>query len=120
MIEDGRPQNATFLEYQVPSMLDVPIDLLGREVYQRRNDRQPLVVVDRATAPVKEVVRTGADVDVTAFPAPHHHAMDPGPYVTATASMSSRPTDPLRSASSNTGTIASTCAREASSGTTPP
>jgi 2,5-furandicarboxylate decarboxylase 1 len=68
---------------RLAELLELPIDLLVREVYQRRNDRQPLVVVDRAAAPVKQVVRTGADVDVTAFPAPHHHDMDPGPYVTA-------------------------------------
>ncbi len=44
----------------------------------------------------------------------------PGPAVTATASMSSGRTPALANAPSMTGTIASRCARLATSGTTPP
>jgi hypothetical protein len=45
---------------------------------------------------------------------------NPGPAVTATASMSLLPTPALAIARSMVGTIASTCARAAISGTTPP
>src|SRR3954453_7124062 len=44
----------------------------------------------------------------------------PGPWVTATASTSSRVMPAWFSASRTTGTIARRCSREASSGTTPP
>ena len=33
-------------------------------------------------APVKQVVEKGADIDVRRFPAPLHHRMDPGRYIT--------------------------------------
>src|SRR5690606_24773616 len=44
----------------------------------------------------------------------------PGPYVTATASRSARPAPASSSAWRTTGTTSCWCAREASSGTTPP
>ena len=39
-------------------------------------------VVSRDQAPVKQVVEKGADIDVRRFPAPLHHRMDPGRYIT--------------------------------------
>jgi hypothetical protein len=44
----------------------------------------------------------------------------PGPTVTATTSMSQNVTSAMVSASARAGLIAWTCAREATSGTTPP
>lgn len=41
------------------------------------------VVVQRGEAPVKEVIRKGVEVDLNILPAPVHHEMDPGPYITA-------------------------------------
>ena len=41
------------------------------------------VVVDRASAPVKQVVRTGADADLYDLPVLTHHEMDLGPYLTS-------------------------------------
>ena len=49
------------------------------------------VVVDGG--PVKEVVRTGADVDLLALPQIVHHAADAGPYVTAAISFARDPED---------------------------
>ncbi|HME42594.1 MAG TPA: UbiD family decarboxylase [Syntrophorhabdales bacterium] len=40
------------------------------------------VVIDRKAAPVKEVVRSGNDVDVGELPAARYHEMDVGPYLT--------------------------------------
>jgi 2,5-furandicarboxylate decarboxylase 1 len=41
------------------------------------------VTVDAATAPVKEVVLTGADADLTKLPAMWTSEADPGPYIAA-------------------------------------
>ncbi len=49
------------------------------------------VVVD--TGPVKEVVRTGGDVDLLALPQIVHHAADAGPYITAAISFAKDPED---------------------------
>ncbi len=51
----------------------------------------PPVVVD--TGPVKEVVRTGGDVDLLALPQIVHHAADAGPYITAAISFAKDPED---------------------------
>ena len=44
---------------------------------------EPLIV-DRADAPVKDVVRVGDEVDVRELPAGRYHEMDVGPYLTMT------------------------------------
>ena len=49
------------------------------------------VVVD--TGPVKEVVRTGRDVDLLTLPQIVHHAADAGPYITAAISFAKDPED---------------------------
>ena len=49
------------------------------------------VVVD--TGPVREVVRTGADVDLLALPQIVHHGADAGPYITAAISFAKDPED---------------------------
>ncbi len=43
----------------------------------------PPVVVDRASAPIAEVVETGSAIDLSGLPATVQHALDPGPYLTA-------------------------------------
>ena len=43
----------------------------------------PPVVVD--TGPVKEVIWTGAEADLTRLPIPTHNALDGGPYLTGAA-----------------------------------
>ena len=49
------------------------------------------MVVD--TGPVKEVVRTGGDVDLLALPQIVHHAADAGAYITAAISFAKDPED---------------------------
>ncbi len=50
--------------------------------YARREERRvPPAVVAPDAAPVKEVVRTGGDVDLRRFPIVRHHRMDAGPYI---------------------------------------
>ncbi len=49
------------------------------------------VVVD--AGPVKEVVRTGGDVDLLALPQIVHHGADAGPYITAAISFAKDPED---------------------------
>ena len=50
--------------------------------YARREDTlvDP-VVIDPKNAPVKEVVKTGDDVDLSDLPIVRHHEMDGGPYI---------------------------------------
>jgi 2,5-furandicarboxylate decarboxylase 1 len=54
----------------------------GVACYERVQKRLKPVVVTRPEAPVKQVVEKGAAVDVRRFPAPLHHRMDPGRYIT--------------------------------------
>lgn len=59
-------------------------EMVGRDYYDKtRRERQPVLKVKKEEAPVKEVVKTGAAVDLSEFPALKHHYMDPGPYFTA-------------------------------------
>jgi UbiD family decarboxylase len=50
--------------------------------YARREERRiaPLLIPP-AEAPVKEVTRSGGDVDLREFPIVRHHRMDAGPYI---------------------------------------
>ncbi|MBM2811727.1 MAG: UbiD family decarboxylase [Chloroflexi bacterium] len=57
--------------------------LLGRELYERRAARVKPVVIPRAEAPVKHVVKTGDSIDLCELPAIVHAAWDPGPYLSA-------------------------------------
>jgi 2,5-furandicarboxylate decarboxylase 1 len=43
--------------------------------------RIPPVVIDKKSAPVKEVVKMGRDVDLFDLPVMRHHEMDGGPYI---------------------------------------
>lgn len=54
---------------------------LGCEMHERRAQRIKPVVVDRAAAPVKEVVVTGPAVNAREIPALVHAGWDPGPYI---------------------------------------
>lgn len=53
----------------------------------------PVAPVAVAAGPVKEVVRTGREVDLLALPQIVHHAADAGPYVTAAISFARDPED---------------------------
>ncbi len=62
--------------------LGADVQQAGVACYERVQERRKPVVVARNEAPVKEVVEKGSDVDVRRFPAPLHHRMDPGRYIT--------------------------------------
>jgi len=48
---------------------------------EREEQRIPPTIVDKKQAPVKEVVKTGSDVDLFELPIMRHHYMDGGPYI---------------------------------------
>jgi UbiD family decarboxylase len=62
--------------------MGVTVQQVGVTCYERVQQRLKPVVVSRSEAPVKQIVEKGAELDVRAFPAPHHHRMDPGRYIT--------------------------------------
>jgi UbiD family decarboxylase len=69
-------------------MLGLPVEQSKLELSLRMAALEqaavPPVVVDQGAAPVKEVVRRGADADLRDLPLVRHHEMDPGPYIDMT------------------------------------
>ena len=64
--------------------MGVSFERVGIEYYRRsRLQRRDPVVVAASEAPVKEVVQTGDEIDLTTFPAMVHFRLDPGPYISA-------------------------------------
>ncbi|HEY3305990.1 MAG TPA: UbiD family decarboxylase [Candidatus Binatia bacterium] len=57
-----------------PQMAEICLEREGRRV--------PPIVIDKRQAPVKEVVKTGKEVDIFELPVMRHHYMDGGPYIT--------------------------------------
>src|SRR6266403_5103511 len=52
------------------------------EAYLEMEERRiPPVVIDKKSAPVKEVVKMGRDVDLFDLPVMRHHEMNGGPYI---------------------------------------
>ena len=72
-----RPRNMLALGLPMDSS-DLSLSL----EYSRRTEKQiePLIVT-RKKAPVKEVIKTGDNVDLSALPIVRHHGMDPAPYI---------------------------------------
>jgi UbiD family decarboxylase len=70
---------------KVQVALAVPRDMdraeMARECLRREANRVPPIIVEKSAAPVKEVVRTGENVDLHQLPLMRHHEMDGGPYV---------------------------------------
>ncbi|HEX9879894.1 MAG TPA: UbiD family decarboxylase, partial [Candidatus Binatia bacterium] len=62
--------------------LGVDVQKAGLACYERVQERKKPVIVSRSDSPVKEIVEKGGEIDVRRFPAPHHHRMDPGRYIT--------------------------------------
>ena len=60
---------------------------LSLEYARREEKRVAPVRIDRAQAPVKQVVRLGDDVDLRTFPIVRHHRMDGGVYIDMTSVM---------------------------------
>jgi 2,5-furandicarboxylate decarboxylase 1 len=65
--------------------LGVPAEMdraeMARECLRREANKIGPVIVRRETAPVKEVIQTGARVDLYDLPLMRHHEMDGGPYI---------------------------------------
>ncbi len=55
------------------------IDYARKTVLEKKKP----VVVGRKEAPIKEVIQTGRGINLFQLPAPVHHGMDPGHYITA-------------------------------------
>ena len=70
---------------KVQVALAVPRDMdraeMARECLRREANRIPPMIVEKSAAPVKEVIRTGENVDLHELPLMRHHEMDGGPYV---------------------------------------
>ena len=70
---------------KVQVALAVPRDMdraeMARECLRREANRIPPIIVEKSAAPVKELVRTGENVDLHELPLMRHHEMDGGPYV---------------------------------------
>ena len=56
---------------------------IGMDVWKKGEIKKKPVLVAKEEAPVKQVIKTGEDIDLFDFPALVHHAWDPGPYLSA-------------------------------------
>jgi 2,5-furandicarboxylate decarboxylase 1 len=63
-------------------VFDSTIEGVGVAAFERLSRQIDPVVVTKSEAPIKEVISTGDSLDLTEYPAPVHHEMDPGPYIT--------------------------------------
>jgi 2,5-furandicarboxylate decarboxylase 1 len=88
VVVDGQRAEMPLMTFLMSSRLRLArafgadVRTVGRACFERAQQPRPPVVVPREDAPVKQVVETGAAVDVRRFPAPRHHAQDPGRYIT--------------------------------------
>jgi UbiD family decarboxylase len=77
--------------------LGVPMEALHGEWLARNERRQAPVL--RPTGPIRDVVRTGAEVDLGALPIVTHFAEDAGPYITNGIVVAKDPDTGVRNAS---------------------
>jgi 2,5-furandicarboxylate decarboxylase 1 len=56
---------------------------IGNEFRMRAAAARPVKVVSASAAPVKEVILTGAEIDLGVLPITQHHELDSGKYVSA-------------------------------------
>ncbi|MGH7767389.1 MAG: UbiD family decarboxylase domain-containing protein, partial [Candidatus Binatia bacterium] len=89
VIVDGKRAELPLVTFLMASRLrlarafGVDVRRAGVACHERVQKRVPPVVVPRSQAPVKQVVKKGGNlIDVRRFPAPRHHRMDPGRYIT--------------------------------------
>ena len=88
VIVDGKRAELPLVTFLMASRLrlarsfGVDVRRAGIACYERVQQRMKPLVVAWEQAPVKQVVEKGADIDVRRFPAPLHHRMDPGRYIT--------------------------------------
>src|SRR5919108_1638764 len=88
VIVDGRRAELPLVTFLMASRLrlartfGVEVRKAGGACYERVQKRVKSIVVSREQAPVKQVVEKGGQIDGRRFPAPLHHRMDPGRYIT--------------------------------------
>jgi len=88
VIVDGRRAELPLVTFLMASRLRLArtfgaeVRSAGVACYERVQERVKPIVVSGEQALVKQVVEKGADIDVRRFPAPLHHRMDPGRYIT--------------------------------------
>ena len=68
---------------RIARAFDVPPRQLAGEILDRMAAKQPLIEIEPARAPVQQVVLQGDDADLTQLPVHLQHAMDGGPYISA-------------------------------------
>jgi len=77
--------NCEISQRKIQIALGVPPEMdraeMARECLRREEKRIKPVIVDKSEAPVKEVIRTGSEVDLFELPLMRHHEMDGGPYI---------------------------------------
>ena len=70
---------------KVQVALGVPAEMdraeIAREILRREAGAIAPILVDRSTAPVKEIIQKGEEVDLYQLPLMRHHEMDGGPYI---------------------------------------
>lgn len=85
---DGKRAEMPLMTFMMASRLrlahamGVTVQEAGLDCFERVQRRIKPVVISRSEAPIKQVIEKGAEIDVRRFPAPHHHKMDPGRYIT--------------------------------------
>ena len=62
---------------------DLPREQVPEEINRRLRNPQPVVEIASGKAPIHEMVLTGDDADLTMLPVHLQHAMDGGPYISA-------------------------------------
>jgi UbiD family decarboxylase len=67
---------------RLADLLGSTVERSGVAAFDRLSRRIDPVVIPKGDAPVKEIIEREDDVNLMAFPAPVHHEMDPGPYIT--------------------------------------
>ncbi len=73
-------------------ILDTTVEELSKKYSELENKPLKPIVVCAKNAPVKEIVKTGNDVDLREFPIIKHHEKDAGPYITAGVCILKHPT----------------------------
>ena len=75
--------NVTASRTRLALAFEIPPAALLPELLRRLRLPPQIVEVDRAEAPVQEVVLTGEEADLTALPVHLQHGLDGGPYISA-------------------------------------
>lgn len=78
--------------------IDSDLKNMVEEFHRRESNPIPVKHVSRSEAPVKEVVWTGADADLSRLPILRHQELDAGKYVTSAVSITRDPKSGVQNA----------------------